>query len=100
MDQYIFWGLSNEEMNLDTIWERYEDFCKPQPNEVRAQFDLLTSFCQGNKSINEWHNVVQAQVSLASIPPKQQKYYIEIFSGSSYMMEILCLELLQKEVLI
>ena len=34
MDQYVSWGLSKDEMNLDTIWERFEDFCKPQSNEV------------------------------------------------------------------
>ena len=38
-----------------------------------TQFDLLTSFCQGNKSINEWYNPVQAQVSLAKYPPKTAK---------------------------
>ena len=53
MDQYVSWGLSKEEMNLDTIWERFEDFCKLQSNKVRAQFDILTSFHQGNKSIDE-----------------------------------------------
>ena len=36
MDQYVSWGLSKEEMNLDTIWERLEDFCKLQSNEVCA----------------------------------------------------------------
>ena len=53
MDQYVSWGLSKEEMNLDIIWERFKDFCKLQSNEVRAQFNLLTSFCQGNKSVDE-----------------------------------------------
>ena len=33
-DQYISWGLSKYEMNLDTIWEGFEDFCEPQSNEV------------------------------------------------------------------
>ena len=28
MDQYVSWGLSKDEMNFDTIWERCEDFCK------------------------------------------------------------------------
>ena len=28
MDQYVSSGLSKEEINLDTIWERFEDFCK------------------------------------------------------------------------
>ena len=97
MDQYVSWGVSKEEMNLDTIWERFKDFCKPQSNKVRAWFDLLTSFCQGNKNINEWYNAVQAKIYLAKYPPKQQKYYIDTYSGSSYAMRI---ELLQKEALI
>ena len=36
MDQYVSWGLSKDEMNLDTIWQRFEDFCKLQSNEVQA----------------------------------------------------------------
>ena len=36
MDQYVSWGLSKEKKNLDTIWERFEDFCKPQSNEMQA----------------------------------------------------------------
>ena len=66
-------GLSKEDMNLDTIWERFEDFCKLQSNEVHAQFDLLTSFHQGNKSVDEWYNAVQAQVNLAKYLPQTAK---------------------------
>ena len=73
MNQYISWGLSKDEMNLDTIWERFEDFCKPQSNEVQAQFDLLTSFHQGSKSVNEWYNAVQVQVNLTKYPPETVK---------------------------
>ena len=40
---------------------------------MRAQFDLFTSFCQGNKSIDEWNNAVQVQVNLAKYPPKTVK---------------------------
>ena len=65
MDKYVSWSLPKEELNLDTIWDRFEEICKPQSNEVRACFDLLTSFCQGNKSMDEWYNTVQAQVNLA-----------------------------------
>ena len=60
-------------MHLDTIWERFEDFCKLQSNEVHAQFDLLTSFHQGNKSVDEWYNAVQVQVNLAKYPPETAK---------------------------
>ena len=44
MDQYISWELSKEEINLGTIWKRFEDFCKLQCNEVRARSNLLKSF--------------------------------------------------------
>ena len=87
MDQYISWGLSKEEMNLDTIWERFEDFCKPQSNEVRAQVLSFNTFsAKVIKTSDEWYNAVQAQVNLVKYPPRNShKYYIEIFSGSSYM---------------
>ena len=37
---------------------------------MRARFDLLTSFRQGNHSVDEWYNAVQDQVSLAKYPPE------------------------------
>ena len=58
MDQYVSWNLFSEELMLDTIWEKFEEFCKPQSNELRARFDLLTSFWQGNKLGDEWYNAV------------------------------------------
>ena len=36
-------------------------FCKPQANELRARFDLLTSFKQDQMSVDEWYNKVQTQ---------------------------------------
>ena len=73
MDQYVSWGLPKDELSLNTIWDRFEEFCKPQSNEVRACFDLLTCSQQGNLSIVEWYNVVQAQVNLAKYPPETAK---------------------------
>ena len=49
MDQYVSWCLPADKLTLDTTWGRFEEFCKPQSNEVRAYFDLLTSIKQGNK---------------------------------------------------
>ena len=63
MDQCVSWNLSKDELMLDTIWEKFEEFCKPQSNEVRVRFDFLTSFQLGNKSVGEWHTAVQTQVS-------------------------------------
>ena len=74
MDQYVSWCLSAGELNLDTIWGKFEEFCKPQWNGVRACFDLLTSFRQGNRSVDEWHNVVQAQINVAKYPQDTAKF--------------------------
>ena len=78
MDQYVSWCFSAEELTLDKIWGKFEEFCKPQSNEVRAHFDLPTSFRQGSRSVDEWYNVVQAQINLTKHPPKQPRFYIMI----------------------
>ena len=73
LDQYISWNLSNEELCLDTIWQKFEEFCKPQTYELRARIDLLTSFQQGDMSVNQWYNAVQHQVNLAKYPSETAK---------------------------
>ena len=73
MDQYVSWSLPKEDLNLETIWDRFQEFCKVQSNEVRAHFDLPTSFWQSNKSVDEWYNAVQAQVNLGKNPPETAK---------------------------
>ena len=44
MDQYVSWCLPTEDLSLEVIWAKYEDFCMPQTKEVRASFDMLKSF--------------------------------------------------------
>ena len=73
MDQYVSWDLTKEELQLDTIWTHFEEFCKPKSNEVQARFDLLTSFHWGSKCVDEWYNNVQAQGNLAKYPPETAK---------------------------
>ena len=51
----------------------FEEFSKPQTNEVRACFDLLTTFGQGSRNVDEWYNAVQAQVNLAKYPLETAK---------------------------
>ena len=73
MDQYVSWNLPKEDLSLDTIWECFEEFCNPQANDERPHFNLLTSFRQGTRSIDEWYNVVQAQINLAKYPLETAK---------------------------
>ena len=70
MDLVVSWGLHDRELTLETLWTNFEDFCKSQANEVRARFDLLTSFRQGDKSVDEWFNAVQTQINLCQYPPE------------------------------
>ena len=51
----------------------FEEFCKPQSNGVRARLDLLTSFWQGNISVDEWYNTVQTQAVLDKYLPETAK---------------------------
>ena len=44
MDLYVSWNIPKDAFTLDTIWDKFEEFSKPQTNEVRACFNLLTSF--------------------------------------------------------
>ena len=39
MDQYVSWHLPTDQLTLEIIWGRFEDFCKPQSNEVWERFD-------------------------------------------------------------
>ena len=60
INEFIFWDLSPKETCFEAIWQKFEEFCKPQTNEKRARFDLLTSFRQGDHLVDEWYNTVQA----------------------------------------
>ena len=73
IDQYVSWCLPHDGLCLEMVWNKLEEFCKPQTKEVRARFDLLTSFRQGYISVDEWHNAVQAQINLAKYPPETAK---------------------------
>ena len=79
--------MSTKELTLDPIWEKLEEFCKPQSNEVRERFDLLTSFQQGNRSVDEWYNAVQTKVALAKYTPETAKILHRDIFGSSLKMK-------------
>ena len=73
IDQYVSWCLPKEDLCLEVLWNKYEEFCKPWTNEVRAKFDLLTNFRQGDCLVDEWYNAVQAQINLDKYPPETAK---------------------------
>ena len=70
LDQCKSWNLPNEDLTLEVIWKKFEEFYKPQANELRARFDLLTSFRQADISVDECYNAVQTWVALPRCPPE------------------------------
>ena len=73
MDQYVSWNLSTDELMPDTIWEIYEEFCKPQSNEVKARFDLLTSFQQGKGQLMNGTMQYRPRLLWLGTPQKQPR---------------------------
>ena len=86
LNQYVSWNIPSEELTLEVIWKTFEEFCKSQANKVRARFDLLTSFRQGEHSVGEKYNDVQMQVVLAKYPQEKPRSCKEIYSSFSWMM--------------
>ena len=70
IDQFISWDLTPKETSLEIIWQKFKEFCKPQTNEIRARFNLLTSFRQEDHLMDKWYSAVQAQINLAKYPQK------------------------------
>ena len=62
-----------KDLCLEVLWNKFKELCKPQTNEVTARSDLLTSFRQGDMSVDEWYNAVQAQINLAKYPAETAK---------------------------
>ena len=73
MDLYVSWSLPKDELTLDAIWTKFEEFSKPQSNDIRAQFDLLTSFHQGNRNVRQMVQCCSGTINLAKYPPETAK---------------------------
>ena len=55
-------------LDLRSHMEEIGRIWKLQANELRARFDLLTSFRHAYMSVDEWYDAVQTQVTLAKYP--------------------------------
>ncbi len=53
------WQKEPEELTLDFIWTQFESYCKPQSNELRAQYDLLKKLKQGAQFCDDWFTTLQ-----------------------------------------
>ena len=82
MDLYASWSIPKEELMLDAIWAKFEEFSKPQTNEVRAHFDLLTGFQQGKEMLMNgimWFRHKSIWQSIHQKLPNSTQRYLLVF---------------------
>ena len=58
------WCLYLGKISTENLSARWEEFYKPQANELWARYDLLKSFSQAGSSGDDWYNQVQKQLAL------------------------------------
>ena len=70
LELYQSWAIDNDDFILQMIWNKFEEQCKPQVNELHAWYDLLKQLKQGNKSCDEYCALLQNQLALCQYPPE------------------------------
>ena len=65
---YTSHGIANKDLTLQNIWDKFEEHCKPQANELRAHYDLLKKLKQASLSCNQFFAAIQNQLSLCQYP--------------------------------
>ena len=73
MVQYVSWNIPSSELTLDIVWGNMKSIANH--NLMKFGSDSICSqvFTQGNCSVDEWYNTVQAQVNLTRYPPETAK---------------------------
>ena len=101
MDLYVSWNISKEDLTLDAIWTKFEEFSKPQTNEVRAHFNLLTSFWQGEQECGWMVQCCSGPSQPSEISTRnRQKFSIMTSSGFSWEMKISSPKQLMRAIMI
>ena len=56
---YNSWQIENTpEDNLQTIWTKFEDYCKPQANSMRSRHELWHHTKQNQMSVEEYYAII------------------------------------------
>ena len=51
VEQYVSWFFPKEELSLDTNWDKFEEFCMPQSNEVWPTLIFLPALGRAKKAL-------------------------------------------------
>ena len=52
------------------LWCNWEEFCKPEANEMRARYDLFKLSSETGASVDKWNNKVYKQLVPYEYPQK------------------------------
>ena len=83
MDQYVSCNLSTDKLKLDTIWEKFEEFFKP--NQMKSGLDLTCLQASGKKTSQLMNGTMQYRPRLLWLrtPQKQPRSFTGTSSGFS-----------------
>ena len=70
LEPYQSWVIDSDDLTLQTIWDKFEEHCNPQANELCAWYDLLKQLKPGNKTCDEYYALLQIQLALCQYPPE------------------------------
>ena len=80
LELYQSWGIADKDLTLQNIWDKFEEHCKPQANELRTCYDLLKKLKQPSLS---WWPVLccyTKPVFILSVPYRNSITYLkEVF---------------------
>ena len=65
---YQSWRIVDKDLTLQNIWDKFEEHCKPQTNELRAHYNLLKKLTQATLSCDQFIAAIQNQLSLCQYP--------------------------------
>ena len=100
MDQYVSWGYPKMKWILTQFGRGLKMSVNCNPMRCKPDLTFWPVFTKEIRALMNDTMLYRCKLISQNILLKLWKYYIETSFGSSYMMKILCLDPLQKEVLI
>ena len=93
LELYQSWGIDNEDLTLQTIWDKFKEHCKPQANELCIWYDLLKQLKQGKKCY-EYYALLQNQPALCQYPPETHN----ILERNAFLLGIMYQQFMSKYI--
>ena len=71
------WQKEPNDLDLKFIWDEFEQYCKPQSNELQARYDALKTLKQGSTPCDNWYTKLQSQLHLCNYTIKTEAVLLQ-----------------------